>query len=98
MGRAEAGKNNCQDSFDQCVKQLHNFIQISEGELGDEGILGQEDAESQIGGGAPGAVSARNDRMVSLLGGPALICRRVALGEPPKEMLTLESLLGLSLY
>ena len=34
-------KNNCQDSFDQCVKQLHNFIQISEGELGDEGILGQ---------------------------------------------------------
>ena len=45
-------KNNCQDSFDQCIKQLHNFIQISEGELGDEGLLGNDDMGSQAGGGS----------------------------------------------
>ena len=71
-------KNNCQDSFDQCIKQLHNFIQISEGELGDEGLLGNDDMGSQAGGGSTRRSQKVNDLMASPLEEQAPTCPLVA--------------------
>ena len=57
---------------------MHNFIQISEGELGDEGLLGNDDMGSQAGGGSTRRSQKVNDLMASPLEEQAPTCPLVA--------------------